>query len=226
MFRPSTTIFRNPENNNLYNPKGKQAGKEIVSLGKTNQKLLRNWANEKYNKKYKVITQFQKEFKLKNPADTYNYLKTQYNNDLRNRITEQKQYDKDSKNREITELKQKAKEQKKSLFIQEVTIEFLKRQKDSLEPFIKAKYSTTAYANKRNKLDENIRHMIKVGKEQLEQDSPTEIIITESDSPGPSRRRRRRRGITAGAEPAGGRENPTPKPLFFGAKINLKIDIP
>ena len=178
MFKPSTTIFRNPETNNLFNPSGKKAGKEIVSLGKTNQQFLRKWANEKYKKEYKVITQFQKEFKLKNPTDTYNYLKTQYNNELRNRITEQKQTDKDSKNTQITELKQKAKEQKKSLFIQEVTIEFLKRQKDSLEPYIKAKYSTTAYANKKNKLDENIKYAIKVGTTQLQQDSPTEIIIT------------------------------------------------
>lgn len=178
MFKPSTTIFRNPETNNLFNPSRKQSGKEIVSLGKTNQQLLRKWGNEFYGKNFKNITQFQKEFKLKNTTDTYNFLKTQYNNELRNRITNQKQTDKDSKNNEIKELKQKAKEQKKSLFIQEVTIEFLKKQKDSLEPYIKAKYSTTAYANKKNKLDENIKHMIKVGIEQLQQDSPTEIIIT------------------------------------------------
>lgn len=180
MISPLSTLYRNPRTNTLLNPNDVKNSSEITSLGKATQKLLREWGNETYSKNYKNITQFQKQFKLKNKEETFAYLQKEYNKQRETRITEQKKRDKDDKNKEITFLKAKAKEskeQQQTLYIQEITIVLLKRTKGTKEPFIQGKSSITAFGNTKQELQKKIKTQIDREIDKLKQDSPTEIVI-------------------------------------------------
>lgn len=171
-------------------------GLAITTTGKANLKVLRDWHNSVLGTQYKTITQFRKHYDQPDNATTEQLLADVYNNDLADRKAKQMIKDKNNKNEQITELKDKSKalrDKGRDVFIQEVTINFLKRDKDTQDPFIKGTYAFNVFANTQSglkqKADGNfaIRKTkpyeakgigyIQLAINKLLQDSPTEIKI-------------------------------------------------
>jgi len=171
-------------------------GLAITTTGKANLKVLRDWHNSVLGTQYKTITQFRKHYDQPDNSTTEQLLAEIYNNDLADRKAKQMIKDKTNKNQQITELKDKSKalrDKGRDVFIQEITINFLKRDKDTQDPFIKGTYAFNVFANTQSglkqKADGNfaIRKTkpyeakgigyIQLAINKLLQDSPTEIKI-------------------------------------------------
>ena len=123
-----------------------KAGLAILTTGRTNLKVLKDFHNDKNNTQFKSIPQFRKFYNQPSNEATEQYLANVYNNDLANRKAQQKQLDKNSKNEQITELKARAVGEK-PVYIQEVVIVFLKRDKDTKQPFVRATQSMNVFAD-------------------------------------------------------------------------------
>jgi len=123
-----------------------KAGLAILTTGRTNLKVLKDFHNDKNKTQFKSITQFRKFYNQPTNEATEQYLANVYNNDLATRKAEQKQLDKNSKNEQITELKARAVGEK-PIYIQEVVIVFLKRDKDTKQPFVRATQSLNVFAD-------------------------------------------------------------------------------
>jgi len=170
-----------------------KAGLAILTTGKTNLKVLKDYHNDKNKTQFKSITQFRKFYNQPSNDAAEQYLANVYNNDLANRKAEQKQIDKNTKNEQITELKTKAKASEKPIYIQEIVIVFLKREKDSKQPFVRASLAFNVFADTQAGLKQKADGNLLIKKNQkvegkgigyiqhkinkLLGDSPTEIKI-------------------------------------------------
>ena len=121
----------------------------ILSLGRNNVQTLKEYQREKLattNGNLATTKQFQKHFKLASKEATLAFLKDDYNNDLRARITAQKTTDKNDWNDHRIEVRD-AISSPNRIFIQEVTLVFLKKSKESAEPFVRGAYTFNVSAS-------------------------------------------------------------------------------
>lgn len=170
-----------------------KAGLAILTTGKTNIKILKDYHNGKNGTQFRSIPQFKKYYGLSSNDATDQYLANVYNNDLAVRKATQKQKDKDSKNQQITELKATSKRETNPIYIQEVTISFLKRDKNTKQPFVKGTLSFNVYAFTSNGIQQKAEGNFAIRKNQefmqkgigaiqhkinkLFNDSPTEFKV-------------------------------------------------